>query len=392
MTEDAINDLGRIERYPRAPLKRAAYSDRTAWLMAVLSELAYTPFDQDDDSAILALARELAELTNRDQIAERLKGLAALLGSARPGVAAAEDNTPLREALAAGGFALKGVLFHAGTDTQGYVATKRPGDGPGMAVLAFRGTQQVKDWLTNLDAVTTPISSSDGETLGNVHRGFNQAFLSVRARIDELLDGDEDLPLYITGHSLGGALATLATWYLKGDSLAACYTFGAPRVGDTGLMDRFRTPIYRIVNGVDPVPFVPPSGRTVSFMKHSLRLVGTVIGPVERLADRLVRYQGYRHYGFQRYLNICDAGPDGNFPRLRLEFAVSPLVRIGRMLGKTLRGEFTRGPRVDKYHNMDLYRAKLRAFAKKRQQRLTSSGDEAIGAQPAEERRSNTAR
>ncbi len=370
MTQDAIDDLGRIEGYPRAPVKRAAYSDRTAWLMAVLSELAYTPFDQDDDSSILSLARELAELTDRDQIAERLKGLAALLGAARGAPTAAGDNAPLRQALAAGGFALKGVLFDAGTDTQGYVAVRRPADGPGMAVLAFRGTQQVKDWMTNLDAVTTPVSSSGGEQLGKVHKGFNEAFLSVSDRIDELLKGDEDLPLFITGHSLGGALATLATWYRSGESLAACYTFGAPRVGDAGLMDRFRTPIYRIVNGIDPVPFVPPSGRAVSFAKHALRVVGTVIGPFERAADWLVKYQGYRHYGFQRYLKICDVGPTGDFPRLRVEFAVSPAARIARAIGRRLRGEFTRGLRVDKYHNMDLYRGKLRAFAKKRQQRL----------------------
>ena len=57
MTQDAIDDLERIERHPRVPVKRAAYSDRAAWLMAVLSELAYTPFDQDDDSSILSLAR-----------------------------------------------------------------------------------------------------------------------------------------------------------------------------------------------------------------------------------------------------------------------------------------------------------------------------------------------
>ena len=171
-----------------------------------------------------------------------------------------------------------------------------------MAVLAFRGTQQIKDWMTNLDAATMPVSSSGGETIGNVHRGFNEAFLSVRDQIGPLLKGDEELPLFITGHSLGGALATLATWYLKGDSLAACYTFGAPRVGDMGLMDRFRTPIYRIVNGVDPVPFVPPSDRAVSFAKHALRLVGTVIGPLEKLADHLVKFQGYRHRAFPRSL------------------------------------------------------------------------------------------
>ena len=245
-----------------------------------------TRFDQDVDSTILSLARELAELTDREQIIERLRGLAALLGSARESGAA--ENNALRNALAAGEFCLKGVLFDAATDTQGYVAVRRSQDGPGMAVLAFRGTQQVKDWMTNLDAATTQVCSSGGEVLGNVHLGFHEAFLSVYAQIGPLLDGDEDLPLFITGHSLGGALATLATWYLKGDSLAACYTFGAPRVGDTGLMDRFRTPIYRLVNGVDPVPFVPPSDKTVSFLKHALRFVGMVIGPAENLADGLV--------------------------------------------------------------------------------------------------------
>ena len=370
MTRRVIQELRLIETYPPAPVKRAAYSDRTAWLMAVLSELAYTRFDQDDDSSILSLARELAEITDLDRIVERLRELAKMLGTsghASPG----GKNELLRECLAVGGFDLKGVLFDARTDTQGYVAVKRPKEGyPGMAVLAFRGTQQVKDWMTNLDAATVPVSGSGGETLGKVHRGFNEAFLSVRDQIGPLLEGDEELPLFITGHSLGGALATLATWYLKGDSLAACYTYGAPRVGDTGLMDRFRTPIYRIVNGMDPITFVPSSDRAVTFAKHALRLVGTVIGPMERLADWLVRYQGYRHYGFQRYLTICASGPDGDFPGLRLEFAVSPLARIGRVIGRALRGEFNRGLRVDRYHHMDLYRAKLRAFAKKRQQRL----------------------
>ena len=370
MTQRATDDLRLIETYPPAPVKRAAYSDRTAWLMAVLSQLAYTRFDQEDDRSILSLARELANLTNQEEIAERLRELAAILSTSGD-ASSGEKNELLRKCLAAGGFDLKGVLYHAGSDTQGYVAVRRGQEGgPGMAVLAFRGTQQIKDWMTNLDAATVPVSSSRGETLGNVHRGFNEAFLSVSDQIGPLLEGDEELPLFITGHSLGGALATLATWYLKGDSLAACYTFGAPRVGDNGLMDRFRTPIYRIVNGADPIPFVPPSGRTVSFAKHALRLVGTIIGPLERVANWLIKYQGYRHYGFQRYLTICAAGPDGDFPNLRLEFAVSPLARIGRVIGRAFRGEFNRGLRVDRYHNMDLYRAKLRAFAKKRQQRL----------------------
>ncbi|MDE0540153.1 MAG: hypothetical protein OXH94_15675 [Rhodospirillales bacterium] len=91
---------------------------------------------------------------------ERLRDLAAILGAsgrASPG----GKNELLRKCLATGGFDLKGVLFDARTDTQGYVAVRRPEEGrPGMAMLAFRGTQQIKDWMTNLDAATVPICSS----------------------------------------------------------------------------------------------------------------------------------------------------------------------------------------------------------------------------------------
>ena len=126
MNQDAKGDLGLIEQYPRAPVKRAAYSDRTAWLMAVLAELAYIRFDQDKETPILSLARELAELTDQDEIARGLKGLATLLGAVQ-GPEREGGNAALREALAVGGFELKGVLFDAHTDTQGYVAVKDPG-------------------------------------------------------------------------------------------------------------------------------------------------------------------------------------------------------------------------------------------------------------------------
>ena len=126
MTQGAIDDLRNIQDYPRPPVKHAAYSDRAAWLMAIPAELAYTRFDQEDDSSILSLARELAELADPDKIVERLKGFAAQLGSARQG-GANEDNALLRSALAVGGFRLKGVLFDAATDTRGTpLAALRP--------------------------------------------------------------------------------------------------------------------------------------------------------------------------------------------------------------------------------------------------------------------------
>ena len=59
--------------------------------------------------------------------------------------------------------------------------------------------------------------------------------------------------------------------------LAACYTFGAPRVGDQGLIDRFKTPIYRIVNGPDPVTLMQPSGFALDTIKAIIRVLGIAL-------------------------------------------------------------------------------------------------------------------
>ena len=58
-----------------------------------------------------------------------------------------------------------------------------------------------------------------------------------------------DLGLYVTGHSLGGALAQRATAALDRDTLAACYTFGSPRVATLAFDRLDKAPHYRVVNG-----------------------------------------------------------------------------------------------------------------------------------------------
>ena len=335
--------------------------------MAILSELAYARFDEDDLGSIMGLAAELAELTDQKVIGGKIVALVRQVRTAADG-----RNELLRSVLSVGDFKLKGVLFDPGTDTQGFIATREINDGHAMAVVSFRGTQQVRDWMTNLCMDKVPVTSrnsEDGKTLGNVHTGFNSAFLSVEDQIRQHLKGSEQLPLYVTGHSLGGALATLATWYLSGDQLAACYTFGAPRIGDDGLMNRYRTPIYRIVNGADPVPCVPPSGRAIGVLKVVLRALLPLM-PMGALLDKivnwLVRKQGFRHYGYQRYLSICESGNDGTFPKLKNEFGIGSFERLWRYVHGLMRREAAAKKRIDKYHDIALYRAKLREFAVRR--------------------------
>ncbi len=367
MFEQALgNDLRRFSVL-KPPAKRAAYSDRTAWLMAILSELAYIRFDQEDRGRLLDLARELAELNDRKAIADRLMDVVGRLDSV-----GGTDNERLRSVLEIGGFELRGVLFDTRTDTQGYVAVRHTDETSGMAVVAFRGTQQVRDWMTNLRADKIAVRGDNPEsnkTLGHVHEGFNQAFKSVENSIHEYLRDCEGYPLYFTGHSLGGALATLATWYTSGNRLAACYTYGAPRVGDNGLLDRFRTPIYRIVNGADPVPMVPPVGVTIECLKALSRGAGVIFSPFNLLTRRLRRYQGYRHYGYQRYLSICDEGVDGTYPRLRNEIGIGGLQRLWRYGRQLLFGELSTHKRLVRYHDIGAYRVKLREYAIRRQRR-----------------------
>jgi triacylglycerol lipase len=67
-------------------------------------------------------------------------------------------------------------------------------------------------------------------------------------------------PLWITGHSLGAALATLAASRLSGDGsvrLQGAYTFGSPRVGDGAFGTAIGVPIYRFRNDSDIVPHLP---------------------------------------------------------------------------------------------------------------------------------------
>lgn len=88
--------------------------------------------------------------------------------------------------------------------------------------------------------------------------------------LDELSGRSEPTRVLCCGHSLGGALATLAaTWaameYPKAD--IRCITLGSPRVGNKHFVriTKYLTgSMYRLIHAWDPVPTVPPAG----FFKH----------------------------------------------------------------------------------------------------------------------------
>jgi hypothetical protein len=124
-------------------------------------------------------------------------------------------------------------------------------------VLVFRGTEPLRlheDFLTDVR-----LHFRDWPGGSRVHAGFGDAFDGIWKQIKPALQSVRT-PLFCTGHSLGGALATLAASAAPSDgiSFVATYTFGSPRVGDTAFAGSIAgLPLYRVVNDVDLVPHLP---------------------------------------------------------------------------------------------------------------------------------------
>lgn len=122
-------------------------------------------------------------------------------------------------------------------------------------IVAFRGTEpnEWKDFKTDVKAHHVELASG-----GNVHAGFQSSlagvWLQVQPEVERL--SAEGRSVWLTGHSLGAALAVLAAHQFK--KPATVYAFGAPRVGDAEFVKQYQQSIFRIVNNTDFVTEIPP--------------------------------------------------------------------------------------------------------------------------------------
>jgi triacylglycerol lipase len=128
-------------------------------------------------------------------------------------------------------------------------------DLPDQSVLvAFRGTASLDGWSRNLRAELTPVVGFSGR----VHAGFAEAFGRFLPWIESQVKARA--AVHLTGHSFGGAIATLASTVLTdaGYAVQPVYTFGSPRVGDAAFAAAYAPTQFRIINQGDPVPDLPP--------------------------------------------------------------------------------------------------------------------------------------
>ena len=351
------------------PLARPAYSDRMAYVLAEMSDLAYFQFE-GGRGFVEDAVKDVMSLDLSDDASVR-----AFLEKFSIEVTSGQRLQPesMRMILANSGFALLDVINI--NETQGFVCKRVADDEPPYLVLAFRGTEKnVSDWLADARCVPTIEGKS------RVHSGFLEAFAvkedadgkTVKDAVEDILARDESkdensepLPLFITGHSLGGALALLATKLVAPDVNGACYTFGAPRVGNYEYFRFLKTPVYRIVNSSDIVPRVPPGAgmmglvllvQGVSWLTRFASPVSAVFDKLEEFLDKL---NGYRHFGDLRYLSDV---AEGRFDTVRLLSNPPAIDRVVWMWKRVAKSFFV----PVKSHGMSIYRKKLQHIANAR--------------------------
>lgn len=135
---------------------------------------------------------------------------------------------------------------------QAYVVDGKDSD---HKVVVFVGTRDPAGWVLN--GLAYRIKDTTVPTLnGHVHFGFLEAWKAVRF---DVLKAVGMKKVILTGHSQGGAMATLAAPEL-GSGVRKVVTFGAPRVGDHEFRDFYRKQVARTTRHVwqlDPVALVP---------------------------------------------------------------------------------------------------------------------------------------
>ncbi|GAB4384667.1 MAG: lipase family protein [Elainellaceae cyanobacterium] len=167
------------------------------------------------------------------------------------------------------------------TDTQCAILSDTTGK---TVYIAFRGSEKRLDWDTNLNLEQGVVNfqerviqdkivqqreqvypyAGESSSGAKMHSGFSAAYMSVRKQIHEYLSTHDAATVTTTGHSLGGALATLCAvdvQYNFADKVAIdVYTFGSPRVGNDGFRDSFNRRVpdsFRFVYGMDIVAALP---------------------------------------------------------------------------------------------------------------------------------------
>ncbi len=157
------------------------------------------------------------------------------------------------------------TVNNARTGAAAIIAPINLPDASPAIIVAFRGSRSLLDFIHDAECYFASYVRN-GE-VGRVHSGFLADFESIKAEVISRVVSFRKLyptaKIYVTGHSLGGALAILAALELRWQQLtpAMVVTFGQPRVGNNLFAQFYNAQLreitWRVVNQNDVVPRTP---------------------------------------------------------------------------------------------------------------------------------------
>ena len=229
-----------VERIAPFDPETSAYTPTNAWWLVELCRLAYTPDDREKNRPWSRFDRE-------------------------PHL----QRSPFREIHSIHKTGTHAAIYRVDGGQQSDAAT----------VLCFRGTTRMRQWVMNLSTLPVAwqgaeesVSDTSKVEKAYVHQGFQILFDRIWPLLEPLLR-DQPRPLFITGHSLGAALALMSAARMRPEVL---YTFGSPRVGNpafTAGVSGF--PHYRVVHHCDIVTLLPHAVET--FAPYDFRHHGELV-------------------------------------------------------------------------------------------------------------------
>jgi hypothetical protein len=237
----------------------------------------------------------------------------------------------------------------------------------GSIYLVARGSETDADWIDDFDLSQTAYSLVSG--FGKVHAGFMSIYAGmspfVLAAINRALQqlGVNAKALYITAHSLGSALSTLAVPDVIANSQLnlskvslAHYPLASPRVGDPDFCYQYnyqKIPTFRIIDTEDVVPDLPPS--VVPLLGYIYKHIGLEVSYTAQYNSDAGNHDHKNSYYYALkhptqpegpiVKQVADAAASARFLRLKMENdLLKRLVAEHEMALAVVRGKSKRTP------------------------------------------------
>eukprot|EP00210_Caulerpa_lentillifera_P008426 g8038.t1 len=225
-----------------------------------------------------------------------------------------------------------------------------------VVLLAFRGTSSLKNVLADLQIsrIIHPPIRGNYMSRPRVHRGFLETWYSngLNNRVMELVQRIRDgtnQRVILTGHSLGGALATLAAYDLQlhasvPSNKIECYTFGAPRVGNYPFAYDYCQRVPNTWNVINDQDYITRTMKFVNLYKrpgHRVIINGQgdmLVRPsfIEMTLSRITGAVNIAHHMLASYQNAFLAIARSQFNPDGIEGGAEQMLKISNTLQEVL--------------------------------------------------------